>query len=441
MDDLLVLSFVNETRLLRFGEEEDSIEEIDSLPGFIQDRATLGAYFAAGVALQVTKDGVFTSNGAQWTAEGKSVTVAAHLQDALALGLSGGELAVLRITADGQFQLQGSASLPQEIACLTLFADGQGQTQIAAGLWSTQAIYIYALSDLSSPLSSVTVPSSYLLRSVVVCPFSDGNRTLFVGLGDGSLTSYTLDEASTIREDTRKAVTLGTRPVTLDLFDTDQGPAVFVSSDTPTIISRSNARFTFASVNLRSISAFTTFRSAAFGQALVLAAPDSLRIGRIEGSQRMHIRTILLGADQPRRIAWSANLKAYGLLCIREEIDKSTGTELRSSSFKIVNESFDILFDYALEDEEQGMAVSVIQLGSPPTDHFVIGCSTTLPNEKQSKRGRIVAFSFNEEGTFKEVGSADAKGAPYALAQASEGRLAATINAEVRHFVSLENLN
>jgi DNA damage-binding protein 1 len=292
---------------------------------------------------------------------------------------------------------------------------------------------ILRTSALDRPLFQFTVPSAFLLRSLLAARFSDGSSTLFVGLGDGSIVSYAMDLASErmIREDSRKAITVGTRPVGLDLFQTPEGPAVFASSDSPTIISRSNGRFNYASVNLRNAHAFATLNSAAFPDALVLVTPDTVRIGRIEGTQGIHIRTILLGADQPRRIAWSPALKAYGLLCIREELDKSTGAEVRTSSFKIVNETFDILFDYALDDEEQGMAVKVVPLGSPAVDHFVIGCSTTLPNEKQSKRGRILAFGLTEDANFKKVGHADAKGAPYALASVSNGRLAATINAEV----------
>jgi hypothetical protein len=102
---LLVLSFVNETRLLRFGAEEDGIEEVDSLSGFSLDHATLDAFSHASGAYQVTKAGVQGTNGASWqAADGKSITVSAHRDDLLALGFSGGGLAILQVSEDGQLR-------------------------------------------------------------------------------------------------------------------------------------------------------------------------------------------------------------------------------------------------------------------------------------------------------------------------------------------------
>lgn len=79
--------------------------------------------------------------------------------------------------------------------------------------------------------------------------------------------------------------------------------------------------------------------SMASNNSLVLVSPETVRIGRIDDIQSLHIRDILLGEDQPRRIAYSAELRAYGLLCVRESFDRSTGAELSSSSFKIVDET------------------------------------------------------------------------------------------------------
>ena len=162
----------------------------------------------------------------------------------------------------------------------------------------------------------------------------------------------------------------------------------------------------------------------------------------------MHIRTISLGIDQPRRIAYSKQLQAYGIICVREVLDRATGHEVRTSSFKIVDEStFEgtsnlslreahelivaaVLLNYEFDEDEQGTAVAAVQLGSENRAHFVVGSSTILPTEKQPRRGKLITWHF-DGSEYQSSPICDAKGAPYAFAQLPNGRVAVTINAQV----------
>lgn len=70
-----------------------------------------------------------------------------------------------------------------------------------------------------------------------------------------------------------------------------------------------------------------------------MISPEEIRIGRIDQVQKVQIKTIKLEDDQPRRIAYSAALSAYGVVCLKEVYNRSTGKEERTSSFKIIDET------------------------------------------------------------------------------------------------------
>lgn len=96
------------------------------------------------------------------------------------------------------------------------------------------------------------IDTEYLIRSVLVATFADGVTHLFAGMGDGSVASYVLDVASwAVEESSKKTLSLGSTPVSLRLFTTKGAVNIFVSSDRPTIISRSGERLVYSSVNLK----------------------------------------------------------------------------------------------------------------------------------------------------------------------------------------------
>jgi Mono-functional DNA-alkylating methyl methanesulfonate N-term len=104
-DDLLMLSFVDETRLLSFGDDE-GIEEVDAPDGLRTDVPTLAAGNAGQFIFQVTREGVSISKPGSgvmtsWTpADGKKVTVGAVGGERVVVGIEGGELVALEVTAD-----------------------------------------------------------------------------------------------------------------------------------------------------------------------------------------------------------------------------------------------------------------------------------------------------------------------------------------------------
>lgn len=189
----------------------------------------------------------------------------------------------------------------------------------------------------------------------------------------------------------------------------------------------------------------------------MLASPETVRIGRIDSVDNLQIRNILLGEDQPRRIAYSADARAYGLLCVRETFDESTGAEISSSSFKIVDEStfegmtlcfvvvtalvqadppsccMSVILDYDLQDEEQGASVAVLRTPEHAQELFAVGCSTLLAGQSLAQSGRVIIFAPSEDGgTFVPATEIEVLGTPFAIGALSNGLLAVTVNASLQ---------
>lgn len=69
----------------------------------------------------------------------------------------------------------------------------------------------------------------------------------------------------------RKKVSLGTQPISLNVFTADGGTHIFASSDNPTVIYSSNSKLAFSNVNLHEVVHMCSFNSADFPDCLVIA--------------------------------------------------------------------------------------------------------------------------------------------------------------------------
>jgi DNA damage-binding protein 1 len=240
---------------------------------------------------------------------------------------------------------------------------------VAVGLWTTHVVVIFSLPMLGH-LSTMELTTPYLIRSVKLTRLG-GVSQLFVGLGDGTLVEYAVNESTgTPDPDTRRNITLGTRPIGMSTFLGVEGDeCVLVTSDRPTVITHSatsgkTGRLTYAGVN----GAYGVYAHAAFNprgalaRSLVLVSSDGLRIGRVDSAEKLHVRTLSLDGEQPRRIAHSTSMRAYAVACVREEVDRATGEETRSGSLKFLDDAtferkrlFFLLCSMAREAEKEGL--------------------------------------------------------------------------------------
>jgi hypothetical protein len=99
--------------------------------------------------------------------------------------------------------------------------------------------------------ASQKISSTFLVRSAALVNFDGDVYTLFVGLGDGTLASYSVDLAArTVLETTEKMVALGRRPLLLTEISSNGGKALFAVSDRPTVVGKTRERLNYSSVTL-----------------------------------------------------------------------------------------------------------------------------------------------------------------------------------------------
>jgi DNA damage-binding protein 1 len=165
----------------------------------------------------------------------------------------------------------------------------------------------------------------------------DSQPYVVVSLADGPIVYYLLDgEQGLLYE--RKKVALGTKPTTLticqrtDLSSTTtttlsndlsaQRTVLFACSDRPSVISSSNMKLVFSSVNLREIVCMCSFHSEFYGPSLTLVTDTGVILGRIDDIQKLHVRSLNLG-EPARRIAFIDDEKAYVILTQYMDIYRS----------------------------------------------------------------------------------------------------------------------
>ena len=358
--DLLVLSYINSTRVLQLtvAGDDAGIEEVDALASFDMQQATLAAHSYGSHVVQVTATGVHGPAGS-WRPEGnkQKIALAASCEQYILLA-SGSNLILLLIDEQGQLEEVAKQTLENEIACLDISKlydqSGEPYYTAIAGLWNSYSVAALSIPDLQLR-DTVKVETTYLLRSVALVDFSEDETAslpyLFVGLGDGSVVSYGHTEAEDgqhqLSKSSKKTVALGSRPITMSRIRTGgyaeagipAARALFIISDRSTIVSLDNGKLAYASVNLKDVNAVSAFHNAAYENALVLASPDFLKIGRVDELQKLQVKTLRLGEEAPRRIVHSTKLKAYGVVFLKESIDRKTGEVGRSSSFKILDDA------------------------------------------------------------------------------------------------------
>lgn len=266
---MLVASSISDTRVLSLGNEEEAeIEELDSLGSFDLSEPTLLACSCDGHAYQVTSAGV-RGQQSRWNApENRKITLASHFQQYVLVAVSGGQVYLLDLSDSSSIRQVALVQMDQEVACLDLNSlDLDKSTVIAAiGLWNTNAVVLLSAPALQR-IDSIDVSTEFLPRSVMTATLAEehGDSTpyLFIGLGDGSLVSYSYRpspaSSDIVDRTTRKSVALGSRPLTLAKFQTagnrEAGlppiAAVLAISDRSTVVSTAGHKLVFSSVNTK----------------------------------------------------------------------------------------------------------------------------------------------------------------------------------------------
>ncbi|KAK2853724.1 hypothetical protein Q5P01_006385 [Channa striata] len=470
-DDMLVLSFVGQTRVLMLSGEE--VEETE-LPGFVDNQQT---FYCGNVAhqqlIQITSGSVrlvlqdSKTLVSEWKEpQGRNISVAAcnHTQVVLAVGRA---LYYLQILA-GELKQISTTEMEHEVACLDITPLGEGCSEsplCAVGLWTDISARVLKLPCFTA-LHKEMLGGEIIPRSILMTTF-EGSYYLLCALGDGALFYFGLDlQTGALSE--RKKVTLGTQPTVLRTFRSLSTSNVFACSDRPTVIYSSNHKLVFSNVNLKEVNYMCPLNSEGYPDSLALANNSTLTIGTIDEIQKLHIRTVPL-YESPRRICYQEVSQCFGVLSSRVEIQDVSGTtsavrpsastqalsssvsssklfpsstsphetsfgeEVEVHSLLVVDQhTFEVLHAHQFLPSEYALSMVSCRLGKDPSVYFIVGTAMVYPEEAEPKQGRIIVFHYTD-GKLQTVAEKEVKGAVYSMVEFN-GKLLASINSTVRLY-------
>ncbi|KAK4488130.1 hypothetical protein RD792_003872 [Penstemon davidsonii] len=297
-DTFLVISFCSETRILAINLEDD-LEETE-IEGFCSNVETLFCHDAVhGQLLQVTSNSVRLVSSTsrvlrnEWFApSGYSISVATANTTQVLLAAGDGHLFYLEI-GDGVLIEVKHAQLEYIISCLDINPIGYNPSfsQLAAvGTWTDISVRIFSLPELNV-ITKEHLGGEIITRSVLLSTF-EGISYLLCGLGDGHLLNFVLNTSNGELSD-RKKVSLGTRPIILRTFSSNNATHVFATSDRPTVIYSSDRKLFCGNVNLREVSHVCPFNSAVSPDSLAIAIEGELKIVTIDDDiQKLHLASM-----------------------------------------------------------------------------------------------------------------------------------------------------
>lgn len=470
-DNMIVLSFVGQTRVLMLNGEE--VEETE-LSGFESDQQTfLCANVVHNQLLQITPQSVrlISCDNQKLLKEwkhpgGKNISLASS-NTCQVVACVGSELYYLELL-QGDIKQVSTSTMEHEVACvdLTPLREGEEKSHLCAiGLWTDISARVLSLPDFNS-LHVEMLGGEIIPRSILMTTF-EGIHYLLCALGDGSLFYFNFNIDTGYFTEKRK-VTLGTQPTVLRTFRSLSTTNVFACSDRPTVIYSSNHKLVFSNVNLKEVNHMCPLNSEGYPDSLALANDGTLTIGTIDEIQKLHIRTIPLG-ESPRRIAYQESSQTFGVISMRMDLqdsnglnptrpsasthaammsssssgkvtmgtstmgEHSAGDEVEVHSLLIIDQhTFEVLHSHQLMPNEFATSLISARLGEDPSNYYIVGTALVHPEEAEPKQGRIVIFHFHE-GKLNQVAEKEIKGAAYTLVEFN-GKLLASINSTVRLF-------
>lgn len=441
--DTLIASFVSHSSAIIFGPDGD-IEARDEFRGFDLTQSTLYAgELPNGRAVQVTSSTVLLTDTEgdmitdRWEApDGSSITSVSADGDRVLVSLGSAALIVLDLSGSsitvGAHRQLGSE---EQISCLSLSKSLPGACVV--GFWKDSKVSVLSLSDLQ-PIASesvaeddnLAVPRSLIVASIL----RDQPATLFVGLADGNVVTYSVESLQRPFS-ARKSIILGTQQANFTVLPRSDGlQNVFATCEHPSLIYGSEGRMVYSAVtadSATSICAFDSFGD--YANSIAIATGSELKLSSVDEERTTHVQDLPVH-ETVRRIAYSSELKAFGLGCIKRTL--AAGVEEVRSHFKLVDEvAFKALDSWALNEDELVESVIRCPLDDGTgldAERFVVGTAYLDDQDANTARGRVLVFEVTEDRRIKLVTELAVKGACRCLA-VCKGRIVAALVKTVNH--------
>ncbi|KAF2226941.1 mono-functional DNA-alkylating methyl methanesulfonate N-term-domain-containing protein [Elsinoe ampelina] len=435
--DALVVSFLTHTRVFVFSPEGEA-EEVESLNGIDMSRQTiLAENLQGGEILQVTSSTVAVADpesgmtSASWSTESNGeITAASSARDQVLISVSGTGLVLLKSSPQGlQVVGQRKSDEGSQIACLSLSSLFPNVAFV--GYWKASSITLLDLQNLQ-PLHSETVYEESIVvpRSIVVSQvLANSSPTLFIGMADGNVVTYSVDPSS-LQLGAKKSIILGTQQANFKVLPRADGlNNVFAICEHPSLIYGSDGRVVYSAVTAEDARCVCSFDSEAYPGAIAIATDEGLKLALVDEERTTHVQTLPVH-ETVRRIAYSADLKAFGLGTIKRTLDDNV--ENIKSHFKLVDQiAFQELDTYALNPDELIECCIRAKLDDGAgqgqlAERFLVGTSYMDDVNDQNVKGRILIFEITEERSIKLIAETALRGACRCLAMC-EGRVVAAL--------------
>jgi DNA damage-binding protein 1 len=437
--DMLLVTFVDETRVFRFSPEGE-VEELEDFLGLSLTESTLVAANLPGSRiLQVTdkraviadlESGMVTF---EWTPPTqKAITAASANDDHLVLVIGGQVLATFDIQNDAQLITEKDMGAEQQISGVTVPSKPAGVC--VAGFPQSAKVSILGIKDLSELHSQSLGPTGEAFpRSVLVADvLADSSPTLFISMADGSVITFALDPQTYALTDMMKLILGSEQPTFKSLPRGDGLYNVFATCENPSLIYGSEGRIIYSAVN-SDASRICHLNTEAFPGSIAVATVRELKIALVDKERTTQIHTLPMGSTV-RRVAYSPSEKAFGLGTIDRKLEGST--EVVTSHFVLADEILFRRLD-AVKLNPDELVESVIRAeftaGQDENgkelkkDRWVVGTAYLNEEKEGSIRGRILVFEVDHGRKLTKVAELGVRGACRALAMMGDRIVAALV--------------
>ncbi|KAI8830311.1 CPSF A subunit region-domain-containing protein [Chytriomyces cf. hyalinus JEL632] len=462
-DDMLVLSFIGETKVLCMDQDGDLAEwDLDENPSdVILEETTLN--FGNTVhrqLVQITGSRIVLLDSATkrlrdtWTTPAGSRIVKSGFNTHQVVVALTGNVVVYFEVQDGALISKGQLETDHEVSCIDLAniassdrKDGHLAQFIVAGMWNDGSVRVFHTSTFQQ-VSKEVLGGDLFPRSVKVAKLS-GIQYLMVGLGDGQLISFTVETCNNVglSLSNRKKFTLGTQPLNLVSFKSNGVEHVFAASDLPAVVYvETNQKLMCSNLNLKSVSAVCQFRLPETPNGLAIATLNSLKIASLDNinkaNHKLHVQKFALN-ETPRRIM---HLESSGALVVLTGQGNAESHAGEDSLVRVFNDqTFECSDHFSLPMNEAALGICKLSLSldgsgiaraniSSSIRHFVaVGTAKIDSIKDDPKFGRILVFALDP--TSKKlalVTSYDTKGPAYSVASLGDGLIAATFGSKVQ---------
>ena len=433
--DLLVVSFVGDTRLFLFQANAEVEEKAEYKSLSLSEGTLLAKDLPNGRLLQVTASSarlIESENGmvlSEWSpSDSHPITAASANEQNLVLSVKGLEALVLNLKEDLKVCARKQFAEEGQIACIHV-SDVSSEICIA-GFWQSATVAILKVDTLETLQKvvvsdeAVSVPRSILLVQIL----PEQPPTLFIAMANGEVITFSTN-LTTFALSSKKVTVLGTQQASFKALPRSDGLSnVFATCEHPSLIYGSEGRIVYSAVTAEKASCICSFDSEAYPGAIAIATPEDVRIALVDTERTTHVQTLPV-RETVRRIAYSPKLKAFGIGTIHKSLRQSQ--EVMKSHFKLADEVlFKELDSYALNEEELVESVTRADIREDSgelVERFVVGTACLNDEDSDSSRGRIIVFAVTSERTLKVITELPVKGACRALGVISGNIVAALV--------------